>query len=143
MMIRASGDWPERGRRFCLALLALLALPVLLVVPALAQTATTKLTIHVVNDSDRPVDRASVIVKFVQGRDYIKFGKKIRDTYELRTNQEGEASIPEIPQGKILVQIIAKGYQTYGQTLDINESERTVEIKLNPPQKQYSAHEKE
>jgi hypothetical protein len=140
MMIRASGDWPARGRRFCLALLAL---PVLLVSPALAQTATTKLTIHVVNDSDRPVDRASVIVKFVQGRDYIKFGKKIRDTYELRTNQEGEASIPEIPQGKILVQIIAKGYQTYGQTLDINESERTVEIKLNPPQKQYSAHEKE
>lgn len=140
MMIRASGDWPPWGRRFCLGLIAL---PVLLVAPALAQTATTKLTIHVVNDSDRPVDRASVIVKFVQGRDYIKFGKKIRDTYELRTNQEGEASIPEIPQGKILVQIIAKGYQTYGQTLDINESERTVEIKLNPPQKQYSAHEKE
>ena len=102
----------------------------------------TKLTIHVVNDSDKPVDRASVIVKFVQGRDYIKLGKMIRDTYELRTNQEGEAGLPEIPQGKILVQIIAKGYQTYGQTLDINEPERTVEIKLNPPQKQYSAHEK-
>jgi hypothetical protein len=112
-------------------------------VPALAQAAMTKLSIHVVNDSDKPVDRASVIVKFVQGRDYIKLGKKIRDTYELRTNQEGEASIPEIPQGKILIQIIAKGYQTYGQTLDINEAERTVEIKLNPPQKQYSAHEKE
>ena len=107
-----------------------------------AQTAMTKLTVHVVNDSDKPVDRASVIVKFVQGRDYIKLGRKIRDTYELRTNQEGEASIPEIPQGKILVQIIAKGYQTYGQTLDINEAERTVEVKLNPPQKQYSAHEK-
>jgi hypothetical protein len=103
----------------------------------------TKLMVHVVNDSDKPVDRASVIVKFVQGRDYIKLGKKIRDTYELRTNQEGEASLPEIPQGKILIQIIAKGYQTYGQTLDINEAERTVEIKLNPPQKQYSAHEKQ
>jgi hypothetical protein len=103
----------------------------------------TKLMVHVVNDSDKPVDRASVIVKFVQGRDYIKLGKKIRDTYELRTNQEGEASLPEIPQGKILIQIIAKGYQTYGQTLDINEAEHTVEIKLNPPQKQYSAHEKQ
>jgi hypothetical protein len=114
-----------------------------LAAPASAQTAMTKLTIHVVNDSDKPVDRASVIVKFVQGRDYIKLGKKIRDTYELRTNQEGEAGLPEIPQGKILVQIIAKGYQTYGQTLDINEPERTVEIKLNPPQKQYSAHEKQ
>jgi hypothetical protein len=128
-----------RLRRLRLSLMTCLILSV----PALyAQTAMTKLTIHVVNDSDKPVDRASVIVKFVQGRDYIKLGKKIRDTYELRTNQEGEAALPEIPQGKILVQIIAKGYQTYGQTLDINEPERTVEIKLNPPQKQYSAHEK-
>ena len=127
------------GRNFCLFGVTCL----ILCVPILyAQAAMTKLTIHVVNDSDRPVDRASVIVKFVQGRDYIKLGRKIRDTYELRTNQEGEASIPEIPQGKILVQIIAKGYQTYGQTLDINEAERTLEVKLNPPQKQYSAHEK-
>jgi Carboxypeptidase regulatory-like domain len=127
------------GRRLCLSLITclILSIPILY-----AQTATTKLIVHVVNDSDKPVDRASVIVKFVQGRDYIKLGKKIRDTYELRTNQEGEASLPEIPQGKILIQIIAKGYQTYGQTLDINEPERTVEIKLNPPQKQYSAHEK-
>jgi hypothetical protein len=140
MVIRLSVDCLKWGRRFCLLLVALL---IAFVAPAVAQTAVTKLTVHVVNDSDKPVDRASVIVKFVQGRDYIKFGKKIRDTYELRTNQEGEASIPEIPQGKILVQIIAKGYQTYGQTLDINEPERTVEIKLNPPQKQYSAHEKQ
>lgn len=115
---------------------------ILLVGTAQAQTAMTKLTIHVVNDSDKPVDRASVMVKFVQGRDYIKLGKAIRITYELRTNQDGEASIPEIPQGKILIQIIAKGYQTYGQTLDINEPERNVDVKLNPPQKQYSAHEK-
>src|SRR3974390_658054 len=139
MMIRVSGDFFRRFRQPWLAVATLL---ILFTAPAFAQTATTKLTVHVVNDSDKPVDRASVIVKFVQGRDYIKLGKKIRDTYELRTNQEGEASLPEIPQGKILVQIIAKGYQTYGQTLDINEAARTVEIKLNPPQKQYPAHEK-
>ena len=101
---------------------------------------TTKLTVQVKNDSDKPVDRASVIVKFVQGRSYIKLGRKIRDTYELRTNQEGEASIPAIPQGKILIQIIAKGYQTFGQIFDVNEDEKTVEIKLNTPQQQYSAH---
>ena len=138
MVLRASDGC--RGLWACLAVMSVL---ILSVATAPAQTAMTKLTIRVVNDSDKPVDRASVIVKFVQGRDYIKLGKKIRDTYELRTNQEGEASIPEIPQGKIIVQIIAKGYQTYGQTLDINEPERTVEIKLNPPQKQYSAHEKQ
>jgi hypothetical protein len=101
----------------------------------------TKLSIHVVNDSDRPLDRASVIVRFIQGRAYLKFGKHIRDTYELRTNEEGQATIPEIPQGKILIQVIAHGYQTFGQTFDIEEAERTIDIKLNPPQKQYSAHE--
>lgn len=100
----------------------------------------TKISIVVKTDTGRPVDRASVIVRFVEGRDYLKLGKKIRTTYELRTNQDGEAQIPEIPQGKILIQIIAKGYQTFGQTFDINEPERTVEIKLNPPQPQYSAH---
>jgi hypothetical protein len=139
MMVISASDGC-RGRRLCLSVITFL---ILSVATAYGQAAMTKLTVHVVNDSDKPVDRASVIVKFVQGRDYIKLGKKIRDTYELRTNQEGEASLPEIPQGKILIQIIAKGYQTYGQTLDINEAERTVEVKLNPPQKQYSAHEKE
>ena len=145
MVLPASGDIRRRGRWIgqCLVTSLIVSGLILIALPAHGQTATTKLTVHVVNDSDKPVDRASVIVKFVQGRDFIKLGKKIRDTYELRTNQEGEASIPEIPQGKILIQIIAKGYQTYGQTLDIAEAERTLEIKLNPPQKQYSAHEKE
>jgi len=45
-----------------------------------------------------------------------------------------------IPQGKILVQVIAKGYQTFGETVDVNEEEKTVHVKLNAPQQQYSAH---
>jgi hypothetical protein len=110
-------------------------------VAARADVPMAKLTIRVLNDSNRPIDRASVIVRFVEGRAYLKFGKKIRDTYELRTNQEGEASIPEIPQGKILIQVIAHGYQTFGQTFDVKEEERTFEIKLLPPQKQYSTYE--
>ncbi|HEV3329646.1 MAG TPA: carboxypeptidase-like regulatory domain-containing protein [Bryobacteraceae bacterium] len=121
----------------------------LLLIPALfacatavqAQTPMTKLTVRVTNDSDRPVDRAAVIVRFIQGRDVLKLGKHIRTTYELRTNQEGEATIPPIPQGKILVQVNAKGYQTFGHTYDVDEEAKTVEIKLNPPQQQYSAHQ--
>jgi hypothetical protein len=110
-------------------------------IAARADVPMAKLTIRVLNDSNRPIDRASVIVRFVEGRAYLKFGKKIRDTYELRTNQEGEATIPEIPQGKILIQVIAHGYQTFGQTFDVKEEERTFEIKLLPPQKQYSTYE--
>jgi hypothetical protein len=121
---------------------SLLLLPALLLGALTVHAADmTRLTIQVNNTDGKPVDRASVIVRFVEGRNYLKLGKKIRTTFELRTNQEGEAKIPEIPQGKILIQIIAKGYQTFGQTFDINEDDKTVEIKLKPPQKQYSAHE--
>lgn len=120
-----------------------LAVPVLLVcaLTAHADTAMTKITVHVTNDSGKPVDRAAVVIRFVQGRSVVKLGKKIRTTYELRTNQDGEATIPEIPQGKILVQVHAANYQTFGETFDIGEEQKTVEIKLNPPQQQYSAHE--
>jgi hypothetical protein len=48
--------------------------------------------------------------------------------------------IPPIPQGKILIQVIAKNYQTFGQTFDIDETEKTIDVRLNPPQSQYSAH---
>lgn len=99
----------------------------------------TRLQIVVTNQEGKPVDRASVIVKFVQGRSKVKF-TKIRKEWDLKTSQEGVAKIPSIPQGKILIQIIAKNYQTFGQTFDVAEEEKTIEIKLKPPQKQYSSH---
>ena len=100
----------------------------------------TKIDIVVKNQNGKPVDRASVVVRFVEGHSIIKLGKAIRTTFELRTNQEGEAQIPSIPQGKIRIQVIAKGYQTFGEIFDITDEEKTVNIKLNPPQQQYSAH---
>jgi hypothetical protein len=101
---------------------------------------TTIITVEVKNLDGKPVERASVIVRFAEGRSIRKFGKKTVLNWELRTNQIGIAKIPAIPQGKILVQVIAKGYQTYGDTIEINEPERTVEVKLKPPQPQFSAH---
>jgi hypothetical protein len=101
----------------------------------------TKLTIEVKTLSDKPVERATVVVRFVEGRSIKKFGKKITTRWELRTNQQGQAKIPPIPQGKILVQVIAKGFQTFGETFEVNEQEKTLEVKLNPPQPQYSVHQ--
>src|SRR5580765_3435644 len=94
----------------------------------------TRLNIQVKSQSGKPVERASVIVKFVQGRSIIKLGKKVRTTFELRTNQEGEARFPSIPQGQILIQFIAKEYQTFGQVFEVNEQEKVIPITLNPPQ---------
>ena len=102
----------------------------------------TKLQIVVTNQNGKPVDNASVVVKFVQGRSVTKFGRQIKQEWNLKTNQEGSVRIPSIPQGKILIQVIAKNYQTFGQTFDVTEEEKTIDVKLNPPQPQFTAHPK-
>src|SRR4051812_19533640 len=117
------------------------ALALLVSVPAsFAATPMTKLKIDVRTLGDKPVDRAAVIVQFVEGRSIVKLGKKIHTRWEVRSNQDGLAKIPAIPQGKIRVQVIAKGYQTFGQVFEVAEEEKTLQIKLNPPRPQYSAH---
>jgi hypothetical protein len=121
-----------------LVLLLALLLPV---VPVRADDET-RIQIHVTNQRGKPVDRASVIVKFVSGRPLKTLGlKKARLSWELKSSQEGMARIPSIPKGKILIQIIAKNYQTFGETYDIDEDERTVDIVLKDPQEQYSVHQ--
>lgn len=109
--------------------------------PALADPPMTTLLVEVRNPSDKPVDRASVVVRFIEGRSPVKLGKKIVTTWQMKTNQDGVAKIPPIPQGKIRVQVIAKGYQTFGDTYEVEETERTILVKLNPPQPPYSAHQ--
>ena|ERR1700687_1915736 len=121
-----------------LVLLLALALPVLL----LRADDLTRLQIHVTNERGKPVDRASVIVKFLSGRSVKNLGiKKARLSWELKSSQEGMAKIPGIPKGKIMIQINAKNYQTFGDTFDIDEDERVVEIVLKSPQSQYSVHQ--
>lgn len=115
----------------------LVVLLCLLCFPAIA-AEKTQLQIHVTNQEGKPVGNASVIVRFVEGGG-IKIIKS-KKSWELRTSQEGMAKIPEIPQGKVQIQVIAKNYQTFGDTFDVREADRTVEIVLNPPQGQYSAH---
>jgi hypothetical protein len=118
-----------------------LLLSLLLVLPVAAGDLT-KLKIVVTTQSGRPIDRASVVVRF-GGRSVVKLGKMVRTSWEMRSGQDGAADIPEMPKGKIQVQVIAKGYQTFGDTFEVTEDERTIAIKLNPPQPQYSSHEGE
>jgi uncharacterized GH25 family protein len=101
----------------------------------------TLLRIEVTTLGGKPIDRASVVVRFVEGRSVAKLGRKVRTTWETRTNQDGAVRIPQVPKGKIRIQVNAKGYQTFGQDFQVEEDERTLEIKMNPPQPQYSVHE--
>ena len=123
-------------------LLRLLILPVVLLwaFAAYGDTPMTKLLIQVKTQAGRPLEGAEVVVNFSEGRSGLRLGKNVRIAYDLHTNQQGEAKIPAIPQGKIRFLVSAHGYQTFGQVLEIKEEEKTVEIVLNPPQPQYTAH---
>lgn len=124
----------SRNRALCLAALLLAGLA------AFAETPMTKITVQVKTPSGKPVEQADVVVRFVKGHSVLKLGKAVTTQWEMRTNQEGQAAIPDIPQGVIRIQVIAKGYQTFGNNFDITQTEKTVPITLNPPQQQYSSH---
>jgi hypothetical protein len=101
-------------------------------------SAGTKLTVQVNSASTgKPIDRASVIVRFRHGLNPIKM-KKIQTNWETKTSQEGSVSIPEIPMGEVEIQVIAKYYQTSGGIYQLSQPDQTIQIKLNPPQTQYS-----
>ena len=82
------------------------------------------------------MDRASVIVRFNEGIGVNL--KKIMTSWETKTNQDGKVTLPAMPQGKVQIQIIASNYQTFGDMFVTDKPEETIEIKLNPPQPQYS-----
>ncbi|HEU5023230.1 MAG TPA: hypothetical protein VFT60_15135 [Bryobacteraceae bacterium] len=114
---------------------------VLLALTCLAMTLTAsdpvKLTVHVQSAiSGKPIDRASVIVRFKSGIGVNL--KKIQTSWETKTNQEGNVTLPTMPQGDIMVQVIANYYQTFGGMFTTDKPEQTIEIRLNPPQPQYS-----
>jgi len=119
---------------------ALVFVAAALVLPLAGKDPMTTLRVEVTNHKEQPVARASVTLRFEEGRSLNKLGKKLRRHWETRTNQQGVASFPPIPQGKVLLLVIADNYQTYGARVELDEEEKTIQVKLNPPQPQYSAH---
>lgn len=81
-----------------------------------------------------PVKNASVYVKFKQSRTLWRDKER---TFTLKTNPEGKAVVPEVPEGKVLVQIIAPGWKPYGEYHEIAGPKQTIEIKLQRPKKWY------
>ena len=90
----------------------------------------------VLKDSNgKPVRNASVILHEV-GRG----GRQRPGGLELKTDSEGKASYAGVPYGKLRIQVIAPGFQTYGQDHDISQPEQEFVIKLKRPQEQYSIY---
>ena len=85
-----------------------------------------------VRDADsKPIENAAVIFQLV--------GEK--GNMELKTNEDGRSVIDVLPTGsKMRLQIIAKGYQTYGQEYMIDKAELAFGIRLRRPGEQYSIY---
>ncbi len=116
-----------------MALLALAA-------PMVAKGPETTIRVVVKNQYDKPVENAAVILDFLGSHQIMKLGKRKPIHWEVKTNQEGVAHFPPVPEGTVQLQVINSRYQTYGKKMEVAGEEKTVEITLNPPQKQYSAH---
>jgi len=95
----------------------------------------TKLRVHVWTDTDKPVANASVYVRFYTQGGILHHDKLAEMNF--KTNQDGSVKVPEVPQGKILIQVIATGWHTYGKWYDVEKDEESIDIKLVPPPHWY------
>ena len=86
--------------------------------------------------NDKPVKNASVIMHPVN-----KKGKQERTGFQLKTNSEGKTSFDGIPYGPLRVQVLAQGFQTFGEDYDVNRPEMEIVIKVKRPQGQYSIYD--
>jgi len=94
-------------------------------------STTSRVRIEVTGgDGNKPVADASVYVKFAEERKVLK-DRTIE--FNLKTNQEGVARSPEIPKGKILIQIVAPTWKTFGEWYEVTQDEQTIQIHLVRP----------
>jgi hypothetical protein len=128
----------NRNRLFFLAFAALLALPLALGAqkpdkdkPDKA-SGPSRLRIEVTaGEKNVPVDNASVYVRFNIGN-----SKKLTEM-NLKTNRDGVAHSPEIPARKVLVQVLAEGWKTFGRWFDTDPGAQTIKVHLEKPPKWY------
>ena len=104
----------------------------------LADQPTSSLKFLVLKDyNGKPIRSASVVLHPVDGG-----GKQKNNGFEVKTNEDGETSFNGVPYGKVRVQVLMSGFQTFGEDYDINQPEQQITIRLKRPQKQYSIYNK-
>ena len=120
--------------------LALCALLLTLCLTMVASSPKTTIKVQVKNQFDKPVENAAVILDFQGSHQIARMGMRKPIHWEENTNLHGIATFPPVPQGTVQIQVISKEYQTFGQKFDLDQEEKLIDVKLNPPQKQYSTH---
>lgn len=132
---------PLRKMVLVRALVLLLALPLVLSFVLRAQSEkdqekpanssdTALVRIEVTGgEAKKPVADASVYLKFTA--DGLLRDKRIE--FNLKTNQNGVARSPQIPKGRVLIQIVMPGWKTFGQYFEVDRDEQVIQINLERP----------
>jgi 5-hydroxyisourate hydrolase-like protein (transthyretin family) len=96
---------------------------------------TARIEVTVLRDvNGKPIEHAAVIFHPVQG-------EKEKGNMELKTNEDGKAIIDVLLLGDtVRLQIIAKGFQTYGDDFKIDKEQIAIEIRMKRPGEQYSIY---
>ena len=97
-------------------------------------------TLHftVVKDyNDKPVRNASVILHPVN-----KDGSQSKGGFQIKADAEGKAVSEGIPYGTLRVQVLASGFQTYGEDYQVLKPDMEIVIRLKRPGDQLSVYDK-
>jgi hypothetical protein len=123
------------GLWFAIKLMILLGLA--FAAPVFGQEDTAMLKFLVIRDySGKPVRNASVVMHPVK-----KNGKQGRGGFELKTDADGKASFQGVPYGPLRIQVLAEGFQTFGEDYDIKQPTMEITIKMKRPAGQYSVYD--
>jgi hypothetical protein len=99
-----------------------------------ASAPIPRLTIEVTGgDANKPIENASVYVKTIEQH----LIKDKKSEINVKTNQGGIAHIPQSPTGRVLIQVIADGWKTYGHWHDITDQQQVIKVHLDRPPKWY------
>jgi hypothetical protein len=83
----------------------------------------------------KPVRNAGIVMHPVAKND-----RQEKGGIELKSDLEGKASFDGVPYGKLRVQVLATGFQSYGEDFDIEQPKVEITVRLKRPQGQYSIY---
>jgi hypothetical protein len=96
---------------------------------------TTRLKIIVTNSDGKPVGNASVYLRFNEAGGFLHKDKLAEMSF--KTNDDGTVKVPNVPVGKVLIQVVGKGIHTFGKWYDIAKDQDAIEIKLEKVTRWY------
>ena len=87
------------------------------------------------DENGKPIRNAAVVMHPVNDG-----GKQERGGIELKTDPEGKANYDGVPYGKMRIQVLAPGFQTYGDDYEVSQPTMDVTVKMKRPSLTLSVH---